>query len=165
MLKFRKKELSLEQIYTAMKELFMQEEVIWFIIGLVLLLLEFVFPGLVLIFFGIGAWVTAIAAYFFDVSIDAQLLTFIASSLISLATLRKLLKEKYMDVGGDADNHLAEDFIGKRATAIQSFKANRNGKVEFRGSTWEATSSKDVQEGQQVIITGINSIKLIVTTI
>ncbi len=148
-----------------MKELFLQKEVIWFIVGLVLLLLEFVFPGLVLIFFGVGAWITSIAAYLFDVSLDTQLLIFIASSLISLAALRKLLKEKYMDVGGDSANHLAEDFVGKKATAIQSFKANESGKVSFRGSTWEATSSTDVQEGQQVIITGINSIKLIVTTI
>lgn len=148
-----------------MKELFMQKEVIWFIIGLALLLLEFVFPGLVLIFFGVGAWITSIAAFIFNVSLDAQLLIFIASSLISLAALRKLLKEKYMDVGGDSANHLAEDFVGKQAIAIHSFKANEKGKVAFRGSTWEATSSSDIKEGQQVIITGINSIKLIVTAI
>tara|TARA_R110002049_G_scaffold125972_3_gene281611 strand:+ start:1189 stop:1635 length:447 start_codon:yes stop_codon:yes gene_type:complete len=148
-----------------MKELLMQKEVIWFIVGLVLLLLEFIFPGLVLIFFGIGAWITSILAYLFDLNIDTQLVIFIISSLISLAALRKLLKEKYMDVGNDEQNHLAEDFVGKQATAISSFKAGERGKVEFRGSNWEATSNADIEEGQSVIITGIDSIKLIVTTV
>lgn len=148
-----------------MKELLMQKELIWFIIGLVLLLLEFVFPGLVLIFFGVGAWITSISAYLFDLSLDTQLIIFIISSLISLAALRKLLKEKYMDVGNDDQNHLAEDFVGKKATAITNFKVGERGKVEFRGSYWEASANVDIKEGQTVIITGINSIKLIVTAI
>lgn len=49
-----------------MKELLMEKEVIWFVIGLSLFLLEFIFPGLVLIFFGVGAWITAIIAYFLN---------------------------------------------------------------------------------------------------
>lgn len=148
-----------------MKELLMEKEVIWFVIGLSLFLLEFIFPGLVLIFFGAGAWVTAIVAYFLDISIDTQLLIFIVSSLISLAALRKLLKEKYMDVSNDKNNHLAEDFVGQNATALLSFKAGVKGKVEFRGSQWDATSDHDISEGQTVSIKGINSIKLIVSPI
>lgn len=148
-----------------MKDLLLQKEVIWFIIGLILLLLEFVFPGLVLIFFGVGAWITSICAYLFDFSLDTQLIIFIISSLISLAALRKILTKKYMDVSNDEHNHLAEDFVGKEATALSSFKAGESGKVEFRGSNWEASSETDIQIGQTVIITGLNSIKLIVTTL
>ena len=36
-------------------------EVIWFLIGVGLLLLELVAPGLIFVFFGIGAWITAAA--------------------------------------------------------------------------------------------------------
>ena len=38
---------------------FLKPELIWFLIGLVLLLMEFAIPGLVVLFFGIGAWVVA----------------------------------------------------------------------------------------------------------
>jgi membrane protein implicated in regulation of membrane protease activity len=34
--------------------------IIWFVVGLVLILMEFVIPGLVIVFFGLGAWVAAI---------------------------------------------------------------------------------------------------------
>ena len=50
---------------------------IWFILGLVLLLGEFVMPGLVIFFFGIGAWVVAILTIFFDISINLQLIIYL----------------------------------------------------------------------------------------
>ena len=33
---------------------------IWFLLGMVLLIAELAMPGIVLLFFGIGAWVTAL---------------------------------------------------------------------------------------------------------
>jgi len=42
----------------------MQEALtIWFIAGLVLILLEFVVPGVILVFFGAGAWVVALGMW------------------------------------------------------------------------------------------------------
>ena len=43
----------------AIKE-FLTPEIIWFLVGLVLLILEFAMPGLIIGFFGVGAWVVAI---------------------------------------------------------------------------------------------------------
>jgi len=37
---------------------FFNPTLIWFFIGLVLLIAEFSVPGVILVFFGIGAWVT-----------------------------------------------------------------------------------------------------------
>jgi membrane protein implicated in regulation of membrane protease activity len=145
------------------KEILYSKEVIWFIIGLVLFLLEFIFPGLVLLFFGVGAWITSIAAYLFDFSLDTQLIIFIISSLLSLAALRKLLKEKYMNKSNkDSDDSLEIEFVGKVALALSSFKSGEAGKVEFKGSTWTAISDFAIIQGERVEITEINSIKLTV---
>jgi len=148
------------------KEILYSKEVIWFIIGLILFLLEFIFPGLVLLFFGVGAWITSIAAYLFNLSLDTQLLLFIISSLLSLAALRKLLKEKYMNKSSsDSENDAELDFVGKTAIAVSTFDPGESGKVEFNGSNWMAISDEPIQVGQRVKIIAINSIKLTITPI
>lgn len=148
-----------------MKEILLSKEVIWFGIGLILFLLEFIFPGLVLLFFGVGAWVTSIAAYLFDINLNAQLILFIISSLISLAALRKLLRKKYIENGDLANDILEDEYVGKTAVAITAIPAGGKGKVEFKGSNWEALSDSDIALGDTVKIIDINSIKLIVTPI
>ena len=69
-------------------------EVIWFLIGVGLLLLELVAPGLIFVFFGIGAWITATALLGIDLSLNAQLLLFAATSLGSLLLLRRSIRKK-----------------------------------------------------------------------
>ena len=72
-------------------EIFLKPEVIWFIIGLALLISEFILPGVVIIFFGIGAWVTTIFILIFGISLNYQLVVFISTSLLSLALLRNFI--------------------------------------------------------------------------
>lgn len=144
-----------------MADFFQQSEVIWFLIGLVLILLELVVPGLVLIFFGVGAWVTALVCLFFDVSLNTQLFIFLLSSLASLALLRKALKKRYMD-RKLPDGDLEDEYVGKEAVVITSFGPGEVGKVMFKGANWDAVSSFSVAEGQRVRITGYKSIRLFV---
>ena len=49
-----------------MLDIFAHAAVIWFIIGFVLFLLEFVVPGLILFFFAAGAWIVALLCLFFE---------------------------------------------------------------------------------------------------
>lgn len=144
-----------------MADFFTQAEVIWFIIGLALILLELVVPGLVLVFFGIGAWVVALVCLFADVSLNTQLFTFLISSLITLALLRKALKKRYMDTK-NVDSELEDEYVGHTAVAITSFSAGETGKVSFKGSSWDAIAQHTVTAGQQLRITGYKSIRLFV---
>ena len=73
-LKFIKKSLN-KWIYLS------DPAVIWFLVGLGLLLLELVLPGLVILFFGVGAWVTALVCAFTDISLNWQILIFLVASL------------------------------------------------------------------------------------
>lgn len=147
-----------------MADFFSQAEVVWFLIGLALILVELAVPGLVLIFFGVGAWVTALVCLLFNIELNTQLFIFLGSSLLSLALLRKTLKKRYMD-RKLPDANLEDEYIGHTAVAINSFTAGQTGKVSFKGSTWNAESNHSIAEGQRLIITGYKSIKLFVEPI
>jgi len=86
---------------------------IWFLIGLVFLLLEFLLPGLIVLFFGFGAWVTAICTLIFDLGLNAQLVVFIGTSILSLIFLRKYFKRIFVGKDEKAVDEILEEFVGK----------------------------------------------------
>ncbi len=137
-------------------------EVIWFLIGVGLLLLELVVPGLIFVFFGVGAWVTAAVLLGIDLSINSQLLLFSLTSVGSLLLLRKSIRKKYMDVSINGVEDIENGFIGSQAVSLTEIEPGKDGKVEFNGSQWEACSSTKIESRMAVIIVGMKSIKLIV---
>jgi len=65
-------------------------ELLWFVVGLVFMLAELALPGFVIIFFGIGAWVTAVCVALGIVdSFNGQLAIFLISSILTLVLFRK----------------------------------------------------------------------------
>ncbi len=140
-------------------ESFLNNAVIWFGLGLALFLLEFLLPGFILFFFGVGAWIVAIMTFFFDVSINTQLFVFVASSIITVLLFRNLLKRKF-GMGQRAADLLPDEFVGKIAIAETIITPGRKGRVEFRGTEWDACSDDTISPGENVIITRIDSILL-----
>lgn len=131
--------------------------VIWFLVGLGLLLLELVLPGLVILFFGIGAWVTALVCTITDVNLNWQILIFLVASLLGLVLLRKYLKKRFFNRSDKEIDDQLEEFIGRKAQAIDDFK-NGSGKVEFKGTQWTARSSEPISKGDWVIIRSKDSL-------
>jgi len=134
---------------------------VWMIAGLVLLFLEFVIPGVILVFFGIGAILTA-AGYWFGLlpSLAAQLSCFCIVSLLSLFTLRKyfsrFLKGKVADTNEFSN---AAEFIGKTAKVTTEVTPDDDrGRVDFDGSDWKATSDSKIEVGQVVKIIEMKNI-------
>ena len=142
-------------------ESFLNAAAIWFIIGFVLLLLEFALPGLIVVFFGVGAWVVALVLLFTDISINTQIIVFLASSLVSVLLLRKWLKRRIYSrkrLNDYDDNEL----IGKTCKAETAIIPGEIGTVNFKGSNWQARSDERIEAGENVIIIGNDSIILIV---
>ena len=135
--------------------------VIWFLVGLGLLLLEMVLPGLVILFFGVGAWVTALVCAITDINLNWQILIFIVASLLGLVLLRKYLKKRFFSRTDKEIDDQLEEFIGRKALAIDDFK-DGSGKVEFKGTQWTARSKEPVSKGDRVIIRSKDSLTLIV---
>jgi len=135
--------------------------VIWFLIGLGLLLLELALPGLVILFFGTGAWVTALVCALADISLNVQILIFLVASLLGLVLLRKYLKKRFFNRKELEVKDQLEEFIGHQARAVEEFK-DGDGKVEFKGTHWTAKSEEPVSRGMWVTIIRKESLTLFV---
>lgn len=145
--------------------LFSRPEIVWFLLGLVLFLAELVLPGFFIFFFAVGAWVTALVCLFGSPSTNLQIIIFAVTSLITLITLRKMIQKKFFDSGSNADSDSVEDeFTGKEARAVSNFGPGVRGKVEFKGTMWDAEANAEILAGQIVIITGKENFKLYVKT-
>lgn len=142
-------------------ESFLTAAVIWIIIGFVFFLLEFVLPGLILFFFAVGAWIVAILCLSLDLSINQQLIIFLISSIASILLLRKWFS-KILWKRNHSTDLLEDEFLGKTAKALSDISPGENGKVDFKGTTWQAASEDTIAKGENVVITGNESILLIV---
>jgi membrane protein implicated in regulation of membrane protease activity len=139
-------------------------ELFWFIIGLALFLLELVIPGFFIFFFGLGAWVTALICLFGepDSITNVQIIIFAVVSVLSLIALRRLIQKKFFYSKDNLSEGVEDEFTGKEAIATTGFGSGKKGKVEFKGTTWNAESKSDIMEGDRVIIIKKDSITLIV---
>ncbi|MEO9003232.1 MAG: NfeD family protein, partial [Ginsengibacter sp.] len=62
----------------------------------------------------------------------------------------------------DSTELLEDEFLGKTAKAESAISPGTNGKIDFNGTTWQAASEDTIEKGENVIITGNESILLIV---
>ncbi len=133
--------------------------VIWFLVGLGLLLLELAIPGFVIIFFGAGAWVTALVCAFTDLSLNWQIFIFLLASLLGLVLLRRYLRRRFFGRTDKETEDQLEEFIGKKALVVEDFK-NNLGKVEFKGTRWSARCETPLKKGDWVVIQSKESLTL-----
>ncbi len=136
---------------------FLRPELIWFLVGLVMLLLEFTLPGLIIFFFGVGAWIVAalcFASAYVHNSINMQLLIFLVSSILSLLILRKWLKGAFQGHTGMEQDLMKdiEEFVGQRAIVVDKITPKKDGKVEFHGTNWNAQADMEIEVGGSVEI-------------
>src|SRR5215210_6022595 len=141
-------------------ESFYNPAVIWFIAGFVFFLLEFAVPGLILFFFAVGAWMVAILSLFFDLSVNTQLILFLASSILTILLFRNWVKKIIWTKRNSTE--LEDEFIGKTGKAEKYIGPGKNGKIGFKGTSWEAKSEDIIEQDENVIIVGNESIVLIV---
>ncbi len=136
---------------------------VWFVVGVILLLLEFASPGVIILFFVIGAWMVAFICLFIDLSINVQLSIFILLSLFLLISLRKWFKSLLQGrfESNEAGEEVLREFVGKKAVVTREITAT-GGKVEFQGSHWGAEAGTVIPQGTAVEIVGRNNITLIV---
>ena len=136
----------------------LKPELIWFIAGLIMLLTEFTMPGLIIFFFGVGAWIVALICLFADISINIQLTIFLIASVLLLVSLRKWLKNIF--VGRSHAKESVDEFAGEKAVVIREIDQHLGGKVEFDGTSWNAQADENITEGSTVEIIEKNNITL-----
>ncbi len=139
---------------------------IWFLVGLALILSEFMVPGVILVFFGMGAWITAIGAWVgFAPDTSSQLLIFAISSVILLVLLRRGFRSRFFGFVGDDNTNDSniDEFGGQVVRVTVTIEPDSDGgQVEFKGANWKARSHVMIAAGQQAVVQGVDGITLTV---
>ena len=138
---------------------------IWVLAGMALILSEFMLPGVILIFFGIGAWITATTTWLgITPGWTAQLLTFAVGSVAMLVLLRRWFRTRffgYVEGGQDPADNL-DDLTGHKVTVIEDIIPGETGQVEYKGASWSARSEVALTAGDAAIIVHTEGITLVV---
>lgn len=128
----------------------MNDYLIWFIVAILLFLSELIAPGVVLLFFGIGALIVALLTAIIDIPLTYQLIIFTLSSFISLFTLRSKFKNTFF--GNIKIYNTNDQYIGKIVEVKKTIEPNSKGKIELNGTQWNAISEEQLEIGEKVII-------------
>ena len=83
------------------------------------------------------------------------------TSLLGLILLRRYIRDRFFDKKDEKTEDQLEEFIGHKALALEDFVSG-GGKVEFKGTQWQAESEDKVSKGDNVVIVAKESLKLIV---
>ena len=130
----------------------------WFITFIVLLFIEIITVNLVTIWFAVGAVAAMITAHFTD-SLLIQIIVFtIVSALVLLLTRPIARKLRKTDV--EATNY--DRVVGKRAIVTKEIRKDSYGEVKVLGNIWTACSDRKIEVDKEVIVKGIDGVKLIV---
>lgn len=125
-------------------------ELIWFFLGFILLLGELAIPAFIVIFFGVGAWVTAISVFIGVAShINIQLTIFLITSILTLVLFRKKIqcsKKRKFHEKNDGSNR-----IGQHGVVVEDIKPHlSSGRIELNGTHWQAMSDVLITKGTEV---------------
>ena len=140
----------------------MQMPVIWLIAVVVLLIIEAVVPGLISIWFALGA-LAALVAALLHAPLWLQVVWFLLVSIASLILTRPLAA-KYVNSRVQPTN--ADVLIGRECVVTEEIDDLRGtGAVTVDGKVWTARTGQDevrLAKGEKARILRIEGVKLIV---
>lgn len=134
---------------------------IWLILGLALIGAELLSGTFVILFFGIGALITSLLAFFAVVPLALQILVFGLTSLVLLLIFRKRFiktvseDEKKRSLSADVDTQLIlSETLPPRGEAM----------IAYQGTHWSAVNleENELKQGTRVRIERTEGIKIFV---
>ncbi len=131
----------------------------WLILGLILIGLETVAPGIFLIWLGIAALLTGLLDYWFDLSWQAAFIAFAALSLLSVLAGRALTSPNRAD-GGHTLNRRAESLVGRRFVLDQPI-ASGEGRIRVDDTVWRVIGP-NLPAGAEVTVSRLEGATLVV---
>jgi membrane protein implicated in regulation of membrane protease activity len=141
--------------------------VLWFILGAILIVAEIFTTGFVLLWFGIGALVAALAGFIGIDSLVIQFLIF-ASISISLTAASRTIFINYFsrEKTGQSLRSGVDALPGKIGTVVSSSKgALQEGAVKVFGSTWTAypaPGEPPLEAGERVCVESVEGASIYV---
>ena len=126
---------------------------IWLISSIVLILSEFIIPGAIVVFLGMAGLLVSGGLYFgwIDSVLTAFIFWFI-SSLFLMIFVRSIFV-RYLE--GDKEIHQVDEEIeieGSLVEVVEEIMPYKEGRVRYRGSTWEARSDEQLKIGEKGVV-------------
>lgn len=129
----------------------------WMYAAIILFIIELFTPGFIVACLGIGSVIASLIAYI-GLDLDAQLMGFAASTLLSLFVIRPMLYNK--KGAEDKIQTNTEALIGRKARVTEAINSTLNtGRVSIDGDVWRAKSDngETIEINNQVQVLSINS--------
>jgi len=141
---------------------------LWLGSGIFLMAIEFLVPGLVMVFLGLGSLTVVFGMHFGYINgILQQFITFFISSIIYLFTLRFLVLRFVPSVTKKENIDEDKEVMGSIVEIVADINSGEFGRVEHSGSSWQARAEGDqtILKGEKVKIIGRDNITWIVQKI
>jgi membrane protein implicated in regulation of membrane protease activity len=141
--------------------------ILWFILGAILVVAEIFTSGFVLLWFGIGALVAAIAGFIGIDSLVIQFLIFAGISIGLTAASRTIFINYFSrEKTGESLRSGVDALPGKIGTVVSSSKgALQEGAVKVFGSTWTAypaAGEPPLEAGERVCVDSVEGASIYV---
>ena len=133
---------------------------VWLTLGVVLAGLELLLPGVYLIWLAAAAIITGMLTLALDLSLPAQVIDFVALSLIIAFSAKRFLGERPIESSDPLMNRRGARLVGETALVVQAIE-HGSGRVKLGDSEWIARGPS-VAAGERVRIRGSEGAILLV---
>ena len=133
----------------------------WFIIAVVLFLLELMAPGVVFIWLGIAAAATGLIDLVIPMNWQVELAVFAVLSVVFLLIGRPLVMKRINQETDQPNlNNRNQNFVGKRYQLSEPVKGGR-GTININDTRWHIRGD-DCPAGSWVTITAVDGLELLI---
>ncbi len=144
----------------------MEPWLIWIMAGFILMTAELLLPGAITVFVGVAALITGLGIKFgYLDSMTSVLMTFFGSTIVLLIFLRSLFLKFFEGDSRVHDTNEEGDAIGSIVIVVEDIFPFKEGRVSFRGSSWQARSEVELLKGSEAIIVRLDGNILIVSSL
>ena len=134
---------------------------VFVVVGLLLVLLELIIgveTGLDLVFIGSAFIIGGLVTWPFN----SWIITLIVTSIIciSYVALGRRYVHRWTQVKKTKTN--IDAIIGKQGVVLKSIARNVDGRVRVGNEQWRARAEEDIREGDEIVVTSVSGVTLIV---
>ena len=131
----------------------------WWVLGLILLILEVFAPGAFFLWMGISAGVVGVIAWLVpSLSIEWQMLIFTVIAIVSVVGWRAYIRKNPVVTDQPALNRRGEQYVG-RVFTLDNPIVNGVGKIRVDDTMWRIEGA-DCGAGEKVRVVGVDGVNL-----
>ncbi|MCI0998981.1 MULTISPECIES: NfeD family protein [Ochrobactrum] len=134
----------------------------WLVLGLVLLILEILAPGIFFIWFGLAALVTGGMAFLLSSTSafgwQVQLVVFLVLAVVFALAGRRFFGSKSENLDEPLLNRRGEQLVGQRTTLTEPIN-NGRGRIRINDTTWRV-KGPDLPAGTEVRVVAFDAVTL-----